>query len=141
MTKLAITCASIAVVGLLTFSSQTSAAEEQAGEPVKSTKAVENTKKPEENALKKEGMDAMAEGAKGVTAGTILSKENGKLTVQTADGNVLFMPHWRGGMPADGGGLDKEVLARLEAFKVGDKVRIEWTWSERRRIEKISKAE
>ncbi len=40
-------------------------------------------------------------------------------------------------MPKDGGGLKKETLATLEHFKAGDKVRIAWTWSERRRIDSI----
>ncbi len=31
------------------------------------------------------------------------------------------MPHWRGGMPADGGAFDKEMVARLKEFKVGDR--------------------
>lgn len=86
---------------------------------------------------KKEAHDAMAEGTKGVSEGVILSLEKGKLVLNTAEGNLLFMPHWRGGMPKDGGGFDKATLERLGAFKPGQRVRIAWTWSERRRIEEI----
>jgi RNA polymerase sigma factor (sigma-70 family) len=89
---------------------------------------------------KKEAHDAMAEGTKGVSEGVILSIEKGKLVLNTADGNLLFMPHWRGGMPKDGGGFDKGTLEKLGSFKPGQRVRIAWTWSERRRIEEISAA-
>ena len=61
------------------------------------------------------------------------------MVLATEEGNILLMPHWRGGMPKDGGGLDKEMLAKLAGFKVGDNVRIEWSWQERRRIEGIAK--
>lgn len=86
---------------------------------------------------KKEAHDAMKTGTKGVSSGTIVSIEKGKLVLKTNDGNLLFMAHWRGGMPKDGGGLDKEMLAKLEQFKAGDQVKIAWVWEERRRIEKI----
>lgn len=86
---------------------------------------------------KKEAHDAMKTGTKGTSTGTIVSLEKGKLVLKTGDGNLLFMAHWRGGMPKDGGGLDKEMLATLEKFKVGDHVKIAWVWEERRRIEQI----
>lgn len=88
---------------------------------------------------KKEGLDALPAGTKGVSEGTIVSKEKSKLIVHTKDGDLLFMPHWRGGMPKDGGGLDQAMVATLEGYAVGDSVRIEWIWEERRRIEAISK--
>ncbi len=88
---------------------------------------------------KKEAPDAMKTGTKGTSEGTIVALEKGKLTLATADGNLLFMPHWKGGNPKDGGGMDKEMLAKLEGFKVVDKVKIGWTWEERRRIETIEK--
>ena len=89
---------------------------------------------------KEEKHDAMPEGTKGTkgtSEGEIVSKEKGKLVVHTKDGNLLFMAHWRGGNPADGGGMDKETLAKLEHFKAGQKVKIGWIWQERRRIESI----
>ena len=88
-------------------------------------------------AAKEEGHDAMPAGTTGVSEGEIVSKEKGKLIVHTKDGNLLFMAHWHGGMPKDGGGLDKEMLATLEAFKPGQRVKINWSWQERRRIEQI----
>ncbi|MBA3700166.1 MAG: hypothetical protein H0W78_15055 [Planctomycetes bacterium] len=86
---------------------------------------------------KKEAHDAMTTGTQGSSEGTIASLEKGKLVLTTKEGNLLFMAHWRGGMPKDGGGLDKEMVERLGAFKVGDHVKIAWVWEERRRVEKI----
>jgi len=88
---------------------------------------------------KKEGHDAMKEGTKGVSVGTIVSLEKGKLVLRTKEGDLLFMPNWKGGMPKDGGGFDKAMLEKLEGFKAGDMVDIEWTWQERRRIDSIVK--
>ncbi len=46
---------------------------------------------------KKEAHDAMATGTKGVSTGTVVSNQKGKLILKTKEGNLLFMPHWRGG--------------------------------------------
>ena len=48
-----------------------------------------------------------------------------------------YVPHWRGGNPADGGGLDKKMLAEIKAVPVKSRVRLEWTFEERPRVEKI----
>ena len=56
------------------------------------------------------------------------------------EGVLLFMPHWRGGLPKDGGGLDAAMRQRLEAFRPGQRVTIRWVWQERRRIEAIELA-
>jgi hypothetical protein len=90
---------------------------------------------------KAEGHNAMPAGTKGVSEGEIVSKEKGKLVLKTKDGNLLFMAHWRGGLPKDGGGLDQEMLATLERFKPGQRVKIDWSWQERRRIEQIAALE
>lgn len=132
MAKITILGAALSAAALCTFSlAPVQAEEHHADKPKTEAPAIE---------VKKEGHDALAEGTKGVSTGVILSLEKGKLVLKTADGNLLFMPHWRGGNPKDGGGLDKPTLERLAAFKVGDNVRIEWTWSERRRIEAIAAA-
>ncbi len=135
MTKIAIACAGAAIAGLLAITIQPSMAEEHGDKPVVTPKA----EKPAEGAPKKEGLDALPAGTKGVAEGTVLSKEKGKLIVHTKDGDLLFAAYWRGGAPKDGGGLDKETITKLEGIAVGDKVRIEWTWEERRRIDTITK--
>ena len=128
MTKLSIAGATLLALGLITATAVPTVAEEHQA-PAKEEKKAEP---------KKEGHDAMKEGTKGVSQGTIVSIEKGKLILKTEDGDLLFMPNWIGGNPADGGGLDKEVIKKMEAFKAGQKVKISWFWSERRRIESIS---
>lgn len=133
MAKITILGAALAVAAITTISLAPVQAEERHGD----------TPKAEAHAtgLLKEAHDAMAEGTKGISTGSIVSLEKGKLVLRTLDGDLLFMPHWRGGMPKDGGGLDKGTLEQLRQFKAGDHVRIAWTWSERRRIESISAAQ
>jgi hypothetical protein len=47
------------------------------------------------------------------------------------------VPHWRGGNPAQGGGLDKKMIAELKKIPVKSRVRMDWTFEERPRVEKI----
>lgn len=119
MSTLKLLCAAMLVISVGVASPLPLSAEEGAGK------------------AKEEKHDAMPTGTKGVSEGEIVSLEKGKLVLKTKDGNLLFMAHWRGGNPKDGGGLDKETLAKLEHFKAGQKVKIGWTWEERRRIEQI----
>ena len=75
---------------------------------------------------------------KGDIVGKITAKDGGKITVKGDDGGVLtLIPHWRGGLPKDGGGFDQKMMSRLEAFRVGDKVKVTWVFDEHYRIEKI----
>lgn len=138
MAKLGIVCASLSIAGLLTVTALPASAAEGGGkeEPRKEEPRKEEPRKEVE--VVKEAPDHLAEGTKGVSTGTIVSLAKGKLVLATEGGNIPFMPHWTGGMPKDGGGPDKKMLATLEGFKVGQKVRIEWVWSERRRIESIA---
>ena len=78
---------------------------------------------------------------KGKITGEIIKKDRGKITVKGEDATLVLMPHWRGGMPKDGGGFDKEILKRLEQFKVGDKVTVKWEFEEHYRIVKIDKVD
>lgn len=85
--------------------------------------------------------DVPAKGEKGTVVGAIAKMQNGKITVKDGGKETVVMPYWRGRMPADGGGFDKEMMKKLEQFKVGDKVRIAWTMEEHRRIDSIEKVE
>lgn len=51
-----------------------------------------------------------------------------------------FMPHWKGGNPNEGGGLDKEMLKEIAKLKVGDVVTVKWVYEERKRVIKITKS-
>jgi RNA polymerase sigma-70 factor (ECF subfamily) len=135
MTKLALSGLALAAAGLTAISIIPSHAEEPNHPPV----AAPGGDAPRYPSLepKKERHDAMAEGTKGTSTGTIVKIEKGRLLLRTTDGVLLFMPHWRGGMPKEGGGHDKATLEAMGRFKAGQQVRIAWTWSERRRIETI----
>jgi hypothetical protein len=49
-----------------------------------------------------------------------------------------YWPRWIGGMPKDGGGLDKDMLRAIAAAKVGDKVEIKWMYDERKRVVQLT---
>jgi hypothetical protein len=78
-------------------------------------------------------------GKKGTVVGMLTAKGDNWLEVK-ADGEVKarrYVPHWRGGAPKDGGGPDKKTLATIRKLKVGSRLRLEWTFEERARIEKV----
>lgn len=79
------------------------------------------------------------EKTKGQIIGTIVEKRGAIITVKGEKGQLTVMPYWRGGMPADGGGLDKEMLKQLQQFKVGDAVKVKWTFEEHYRIDDIKR--
>lgn len=78
---------------------------------------------------------------KGTVTGILTAKDdNGKWIEVKADGEEKarkYVPHWKGGQPKDGGGLDKEVVAKIRETAVESRVRIEWEHVERYRVVKI----
>ena len=78
---------------------------------------------------------------KGVLVGKIVKKDGSKITVEGDGGSLTLMPYWRGGMPKDGGGFDKDMVAKLKKFEKGDRVKVEWTFEEHHRIDSIQKLE
>lgn len=75
----------------------------------------------------------------GTVTGTLTAKGENYIHVQ-ADGAEQarkYVPHWRGGAPKDGGGLDKKMLQVIKELKVGSRVRIEWEYEERHRVVKV----
>jgi hypothetical protein len=78
---------------------------------------------------------------KGQITGEIIKKDGAKITVKGEETTLTLMPHWRGGNPKDGGGFDKEIVKRLERFKVGDKVKVTWEFEEHYRIVTIDRVE
>src|SRR5262245_21773255 len=76
---------------------------------------------------------------KGTVTGVVTAKGGNWIEVK-ADGEEKprrYVPHWRGGAPKDGGGLDKEMVAKLKEVPVKARVRLEWVFEERPRVEKI----
>lgn len=89
-------------------------------------------------AMAKEGGDHKA-GDKGTIAGEIVKKDGPKITVKGEKETLTLIPYWKGGMPKDGGGFDKAMVAKLKNFKVGDHVTVVWTFEEHYRIDSIEK--
>lgn len=48
-----------------------------------------------------------------------------------------YFPHWRGGAPKDGGGLDKKMLETFRKLKTGNRIRLTWEFEERPRAVQI----
>jgi len=87
----------------------------------------------EKDAPKKE------EERKGTVTGVVSAKGDAWIEVK-ADGEEKarrYVPHWRGGAPAAGGGPDKDMVAKLKEILVDSRVRLEWVFEERPRVEKI----
>ncbi len=121
MTKFAIIAASLTVAASLLAPMATARAE---------------SKEPEKHA------DAPKAAEHGTITGIVISNEHNKLQVKDADGKTeTYVPKWIGGAPKDGGGPDKEMAGKLEKVNVGDKVKIEWSFEEHRRILAITVVE
>ena len=83
--------------------------------------------------------DEKKEHRKGTVTGVVTAKGDNWIEVK-ADGEEKgrrYVPHWRGGNPKDGGGPDKKMLAEIKAVPIKSRVRLEWTFEERPRVEKI----
>lgn len=76
---------------------------------------------------------------KGTVTGVVTAKGDNWIEVK-ADGEEKarrYVPHWKGGLPKDGGGPDKEVVAKIKEVPLKARVRLEWVFNERPRVEKI----
>jgi hypothetical protein len=76
---------------------------------------------------------------KGTVTGVVTAKGDNWIEVK-ADGEEKarrYVPHWRGGAPKDGGGPDKEMVKTLKEVPLKARVRLEWSFEERPRVEKI----
>ena len=76
---------------------------------------------------------------KGTVTGMVSAKGPNWIEV-TADGEEKgrkYVPHWRGGLPKDGGGPDKDMVAKIKETPLKSRVRLEWVFEERPRVVKI----
>jgi hypothetical protein len=79
------------------------------------------------------------EGKKGTVTGVVTAKGDNWIEVK-ADGEEKprrYMATWKGGQPKDGGGPDKEIVAKIKETPVKARIRVEWSFHERPRVEKI----
>jgi hypothetical protein len=80
------------------------------------------------------------EGKKGKTIGILVEKGPNFIEVK-ADGDEKgrrFVPEWKGGAPAQGGGPDKEMVKIFSTLKVGSRLEVEWVFEERLRALKVT---
>jgi hypothetical protein len=76
---------------------------------------------------------------RGTVTGVVTAKGDNWIEVK-ADGEERarrYVAHWRGGNPKDGGGPDKETVAKIKEVPLKARVRLEWSFQERPRVEKI----
>ena len=74
----------------------------------------------------------------GSTEGMLTSKGEYFLMVKPESQEALkFVPYWRGGLPRDGGGFDKDTLQSIKDVKSGSKVRVSWKQDDFKRIVKV----
>lgn len=76
---------------------------------------------------------------KGTVTGTVTAKGDTWIEVK-ADGEEKarkYVPHWSGGLPKDGGGLDKAMIAEIKKVPLKSRVELKWAFEERPRVEAI----
>ncbi len=49
-----------------------------------------------------------------------------------------LVPHWRGGMPKEGGGFDKAMVECIAKLQPGQAVKARWEWEERPRLAELT---
>jgi ferric-dicitrate binding protein FerR (iron transport regulator) len=79
---------------------------------------------------------AAEEGNSGTVVGAVTGKGETWIRVK-GDGEEegkKYIPRWIGGMPAQGGGFDKDMLRKIAAVKVGDRVQVKWLQEEHLRV-------
>jgi len=84
---------------------------------------------------KKEG----EKGKSGTVIGILVGKDKNSIEVKAAGEEKArkYVPHWRGGMPAQGGGLDKDMLKTFAKLKIGSRVQVKWEFEERLRAVEV----
>jgi RNA polymerase sigma factor (sigma-70 family) len=131
MTKLSLTAAGLVAIGMLAVATPSMRAEEKP-EPKKQD---EGRRLPGEGSRKREEAPDIKSGT---VKGTVVSATDNRLVLKDENGHSeSYMPEWHGGMPANGGGLDKDMVATLKTLHEGDQIEITWVWEERRRVTSV----
>ena len=85
------------------------------------------------------GEEKKAEAKTGSVVGVVAAKGDNWIEVK-ADGEEKarrYTPNWVGGAPAQGGGLDKNMLKTIKDAPVGARVKLDWKFDERARVVKL----
>ncbi len=79
--------------------------------------------------------------ARGYTLGVVSAVGPTWIEIKSDTGAVArYIPDWHGGMPAQGGGPDRAVVAQIQAVAVGQRVRAEWHVNDHIRLENVGLA-
>jgi hypothetical protein len=76
---------------------------------------------------------------KGTLTGVVSAKGDNWIEVK-ADGEEKprrYVANWKGGPPKDGGGPDKDMIAKIKEIPLKSRVQLEWVFNERPRVVKI----
>ena len=78
----------------------------------------------------------------GFLVGTITFKQGHCIEIAPPGGAPpeRLVPRWMGGLPAQGGGYDPKIVSELSKYGVGDKVRADWIYDDRKRLTGIAPA-
>jgi hypothetical protein len=76
----------------------------------------------------------------GVIEGILIAKDKSSITVlpDGAKEPKRFTPHWSGGLPKDGGGLNKKMLEDIRNLITTNRVRVKWEFEERARVVEVN---
>lgn len=83
--------------------------------------------------------DNPQEGKKGTVIGVVTDKGTNFIEVK-ADGEEKarrYVPDWVGGLPSQGGGFDKDMIAAIAKVPLGARVKLDWKFEERPRVVKL----
>jgi hypothetical protein len=75
----------------------------------------------------------------GTVVGVIVAKGENSIDVRENKDTPAetYRPMWKGGLPKEGGGPDRDMLKLFASAKVNDWVKIDWVWHEGRRVSKL----
>ncbi|MEN6305419.1 MAG: hypothetical protein ABFD96_22035, partial [Armatimonadia bacterium] len=78
----------------------------------------------------------------GTVTGVVTAKGETWIEVTPEGGATQrYWPRWIGGMPAQGGGFDRDMLRVFAGLTVGQKVTVKWAYDERLRAVQVQAAE
>jgi len=79
--------------------------------------------------------------ARGTVVGVVVRTGGRWVDIKSASGKTeRYIPHWRGGMPRDGGGPDKAMVALIARLKAGQRVVVRWSVDHHLRLDDIQPA-
>jgi hypothetical protein len=100
--------------------------------------AAEEREKPKEKTPGKEKPEE-PKVKEGEAKGEVVGKGETWVEIRSEGEVRKYTPRWIGGMPKDGGGLEKDMLRAIRGLEKGQAIRFRWMYEERYRITEILK--